>query len=56
VSLIDQHGVTLVRMTLEYSVKRLRQFSIQRRYPGVAADRVLHIRRGLLAIDGLRGF
>ncbi len=43
-------------MTLEYSVKRLSQFSIERIYPSVAADRVLHIRRGLLAIDGLNGF
>ena len=43
-------------MTLEYSVKRLSQFSIQRMYPCVTADRVLHIRRGLLAINGLNGF
>jgi hypothetical protein len=43
-------------MTLEYSVKRLRQFPIERIYPCVATDRALHIRRGLLAIDGLNGF
>jgi hypothetical protein len=43
-------------MTLEYAVKRLRQFFIQRVYPCVATDRVLHIRRSLLAIDGLNGF
>jgi hypothetical protein len=42
-------------MSLEYSVKRLRQFSIERIYPCVATDRVFHIRRGLAAIDGLNG-